>query len=175
MRTHATRTTLDRVTTPASPTCDDDNPPLLTKTEADAFLGLILAGDTLARALDRGLNQHGIGLHQFEVLFVLAYISPNGAMPMSEIRRRSPLSQSRVSRVVSGLEADGLVRRTTDPTDTRAVIVSITDDGRSMFETTKPSHKRDLERHLFSLLTDRELNQLAAITTKLLSAEQNQR
>lgn len=174
MRSHANWSKVDRVTPPASSTCDNDTP-LLTKTEADAFLGLILAGDSLTRALDRGLNRHGIGLHQFEVLFVLAYISDNGAMAMAEIRRRSPLSQSRVSRVISGLEEDGLVRRTTDPTDTRAVIVSITDEGRSMFEVTKPTHKRDLDRHLFSVLTDRELNQLATITTKLLNAEQNQR
>lgn len=175
MCSHASAATLNQVTAPASSTCDDDSSPLLTKTEADAFLGLILAGDSLARALDRGLSRHGIGLHQFEVLFVLAFISPDGVLPMAEIRRRSPLSQSRVSRVVSGLEAEGLVQRTADPTDTRAVIVSITDRGRSTFEKTKPSHKGDLDRHLFSLLTDRELNQLASITAKLLNAEQNQR
>jgi DNA-binding MarR family transcriptional regulator len=161
------------VTAP-SPRNDADEP-LLTKTEANAFLGLILAGDNLARELDRGLRERGIGLHQFEVLFVLGFISDTGSMPMAEVRRRSPLSQSRVSRVVSGLEADGLVRRTTDPDDSRAVIVSITESGRTVFETTKPGHKRDLEQHLFSILTERELHQLAAITTKLLNAQRQQR
>lgn len=163
------------MTTPDPHPPDADSLPLLTKTEASAFLGLILAGDTLARALDRGLNEHGMSLHQFEVLFVLGFISDTGSMPMAEIRSRSPLSQSRVSRVVSGLEADGLVRRTTDTSDSRAVIVSITERGRAAFEAAKPAHKRDLDHHLFSLLSERELHDLAAITGKLLNAEQNQR
>ena len=163
------------VTTPICPSGDTGDSRLLTKTQANAFLGLILAGDTLARALDRGLTEHGIGLHQFKVLFVLCYMSDDGTLPMAEIRRRSPLSQSRVSRVVSGLEADGLIRRYTDPTDSRAVNVSVTDKGRTVFEVTKPKHNEDLERHLFSLLTERELEQLAAVTAKILSAEQNQR
>lgn len=151
----------------------DDPEPFLSRTEATAFLGLILAGDALSRALDRGLREHGMSLHEFEVLLVLSFFSDDGTMPMLEIRRQSPLSQSRVSRVVSALDEQGLVTRRSDPDDSRAVIVAITQQGREVFEANKPHHKRDLERHLFSLLTPAELEQLASITDKLLDARQN--
>lgn len=151
-------------------------PRLFSEQQANAFLGLIRAGATLERALDRGLaSEHGIGLHEFEVLLFLASASPDHTMPMTELRRRTPLSQSRVSRVVSGLEAEGLVRRETDPTDSRAIDVVLTPQGMATFEAAQPRHHQDLHEHLFSILTDVEIRQLAALTTKILEAEQNQR
>jgi DNA-binding MarR family transcriptional regulator len=163
---------LDSAPRPAS----TRGPRLFSEEQAKAFLGLIRAGAALERALDRGLaDEQGIGLHQFEVLLFLASSSADHTMPMTELRRRTPLSQSRVSRVVSGLEAEGLVRRETDPNDTRAVNVVLTPQGMATFEAARPQHHRDLEEHLFSILNDVEIGQLATITTKLLAAEQNQR
>jgi DNA-binding MarR family transcriptional regulator len=151
-------------------------PRLFSQDQATAFLGLIRAGAALERALDDGLTeQHHIGLHEFEVLVFLASSSPDNTLPMTELRRRTPLSQSRVSRVVSGLEAKGLVRRETDPTDSRAVTVTLTPKGQETLTAALPRHHRDLEEHLFSILTATEIRQLASITSKLLAAEQYQR
>jgi DNA-binding MarR family transcriptional regulator len=150
-------------------------PRLFSEEQAKAFLGLIRAGAALERVLDRGLaDEQGIGLHQFEVLLFLASSSADHSMPMTDLRRRTPLSQSRVSRVVSGLEAEGLVRRETDPNDSRAVNVVLTPQGMATFEASQPRHHRDLEEHFFSILNDIEIRQLATITTKLLTADQNQ-
>lgn len=147
-------------------------PRLFSEVQASAFLGLIRAGAVLNRALDRSLtNEHGIGLHQFEVLLFLATSSLDHTMPMTELRRRTPLSQSRVSRVVSSLEGQGLVRREVDPIDSRAVTVVLTPKGFAKFEAARPTHRRDLEKHLFSVLSDAEIRQLAAITSKLLDAD----
>lgn len=151
-------------------------PRLFSEEQAKAFLGLIRAGAALERVLDRGLaDEQGIGLHQFEVLLFLASASADHSMPMTELRRHTPLSQSRVSRVVSGLETEGLVRREDDPTDSRAINVVLTPHGMATFEAARPRHQSDLDDHLFSILTDVEIRQLATITTKLLAAEQNQR
>ena len=161
---------------PAPPTVPTGGPSLFSEEQAKAFLGLIRAGAALERALDRGLaEEQGIGLHQFEVLLFLASSSADHSMPMTELRRRTPLSQSRVSRVVSGLEAEGLVRRETDPNDSRAVTVVLTPQGMATFEAAQPRHQRDLEEHFFSILNDIEIRKLATITTKLLAAEQNRR
>ncbi len=143
---------------------------------ADAFLGLIRAGDSVFRALDRSLQDgHGISLHEYEVLLFLAAFSQDHSLPMTELRRRTPLSQSRVSRVVSGLEGSGLVQRTTDDADKRAVMVTLTEQGLEKYQSAHGRHLRDLDQHLFSLLSEREINQLAAITAKILAARQNQR
>lgn len=161
---------------PAHRTVSSRGPSLFSEEQAQAFLGLIRSGAALERALDRGLgDEHGIGLHQFEVLLFLASSSADHSMPMTELRRRTPLSQSRVSRVVSGLEAEGLVRRETDPNDSRAVTVALTPQGMATFEAARHRHHRDLEEHFFSILNDIEIRQLATITTKLLAVEQNRR
>lgn len=150
-------------------------PRLFSEEQAQAFLGLIRAGDALERALDNGLaDEHGIGLHEFEILLFLATSSAEHSMPMKDLRRRTPLSQSRVSRVVSGLEAEGLVRRETDPSDSRAINVFLTPKGMATFEAARPRHQEDLHEHLFSILTDVEIRQLAMITTKILAKEQNE-
>jgi len=142
---------------------------------ANAFLGLVRAGDSLARRFDRTLqDEHGLSLHQFEVLLFLAVFAEDHTMQMTELRHRTPLSQSRVSRVVAGLEADGLVARGSDPNDSRAVNVTITAQGTDVFKAAQDRHLDDLEQHLFSLLTDREIRQLATITHKILSAYQHQ-
>lgn len=139
---------------------------------AEAFLGLVRAGDTLARAFDHTLrHEHGLSLHEFEVLLFLAVFADDHTMQMTELRRRTPLSQSRVSRVVAGLEADELVSRSTDSTDSRAILVTITDRGVNAFKAAQDRHLRDLDQHLFSLLSDQEVHQLAAITRKILAGQ----
>lgn len=139
---------------------------------ARAFLGLIRAGDTVARALDATLvREHSMSLHQFEVLLFLAVFADERTMPMSELRQRAPLSQSRVSRLVAGLEADGLVVRSADESDTRAVNVALTDAGVAAFVAAQDRHLEDLERNLFSLLTEEEIHQLASITSKILDPQ----
>ena len=149
-------------------------PRLFSEVQAQAFLGLIRAGASLERSLDRGLaDEHGIGLHQFEVLLFLATSSADHTMAMTELRRRTPLSQSRVSRVVSGLEAEGLVRREADPSDSRAVTVALTPKGMETFENARPRHQRDLDEHLFSILSEAEIRQLATITGKLLASRED--
>lgn len=159
---------------PAPNPVSTGGPRLFSEEQAQAFLGLIRAGTALERALDRGLaDEHGIGLHQFEVLLFLASSSADHSMPMTELRRRTPLSQSRVSRVVSGLEAAELVRRETDPNDSRAVTVVLTQQGMAALEAARPRHRRDLEEHFFSVLNATEIRMLAVITAKLLAAEQN--
>ncbi len=152
-------------------TVDRDGTKYLRPEYAKAFLGLIRAGDSVFRALDRSLQtEHGISLHEYEVLLFLAVFSTDHTMMMTELRRRTPLSQSRVSRVVSGLEDDGLVRRTTDPTDKRAVTVTLTQQGLEKYQSAQDQHLRDLNQHLFSALTERDIGHLAAITTKILAA-----
>ncbi|MGI9614494.1 MAG: MarR family winged helix-turn-helix transcriptional regulator [Acidimicrobiales bacterium] len=144
---------------------------LTDRDRANAFLGLVLASDGLVRALNRSLqDEHGLSLHEFEVLLFLAAFSEDQTMQMTELRRRTPLSQSRVSRVVSGLEKEGLVTRTSDPADSRAVLVSITQNGIDAFNAANTLHQQDLHDHLFSALTDEEVMQLGSITAKVRSA-----
>lgn len=137
---------------------------------ADAFLGLVRAGEHLERELDSELRRaHGIGLRGFEVLLHLGAFSPDGRLPLTQLTVQAPLSQSRMSRLVAELERDGLVSRETDERDTRAVIVAITEKGFGLLRAAQDTHYDGLERHLFSRLTRDDITQLAKVTRKLLS------
>ncbi len=143
--------------------------PYLEPLRADAFLGLVRAGETLATDLDAELQpKHGLSLRAFEVLLFLAVFAPDGHMRITELTERAPLSQSRVSRLVGELQARGLVERGPDATDGRAVKVAITDDGLRRFRDAQGTHLASLQARLFSRLDDDEIRQLAAITTKIL-------
>lgn len=141
------------------------------RSHAAAFIGLVRAAEHLERTLDAELRtSHGIGLRGFEILLHLGAFSKDGQLPMTQLTRQAPLSQSRVSRLVGELERQGLVRREADEGDTRAVKVSITGDGLTMLRKAQETHYGGLQRHLFSRLTRAEITQLANVTKKLLDA-----
>ncbi len=144
----------------------------MTPGRAAAFLGLVRAGETLARGLDADLErEHGIGLRAFEVLLFLAVFSPDGRLRMVDLMERRPLSQSRVSRLVAELEARGLVARAPSGDDRRGVDVAITRKGIQKFKEAQDDHIAALERRLFAHLRADEVDQLATLTARILDAQ----
>ncbi|MFD2090725.1 MarR family winged helix-turn-helix transcriptional regulator [Blastococcus deserti] len=142
------------------------------KTYARAFLGLIRAGEQLDRLLDADLRAaHGIGLRGYEVLLHLAAFAQDRHTTMTTLTRQTPLSQSRLSRLVAELETRGLVRRTGDERDSRVVVVSLTDEGLQVLRQAQPTHHRGLEERLFSRLTHDELVLLGDLTSRVLADE----
>lgn len=143
----------------------------LSPERAAAFLGLVRAGNTLANRLDAELEaEHGISLRGFEVLLFLAVFSPDGSLRMSELTKRAPLSQSRVSRLVDQLEHSGFVKRSPAESDGRGVTVAITDKGIQKFKAAQEMHLASLDERLFTHLSRTEIRQLAAITRRILEA-----
>ena len=144
----------------------------MTPVRASAFLGLVRAGETLARELDGELERdHGIGLRSFEVLLFLAVFSPDGRLRMLDLMERTPLSQSRVSRLVAELETRGLVARAPSSDDRRGVEVAITPKGIQKFKEAQDDHIAALERRLFAHLSADEVEQLATLTARILDAQ----
>lgn len=148
--------------------------PYLSPLWAEAFLGLVRAGDRLAEELNEELlKEHDLALHAFEVLLFLSVFSEKGELRISVLADNAPLSQSRVSRLVGDLESRGLVERTTAADDARGVMVSITEKGRERFRAAQDTHLRGLRQRLFDILSDREIRQLARITRKILKAAED--
>ena len=144
----------------------------MTPGRASAFLGLVQAGETLARELDAELvRDHGIGLKAYEVLLFLAVFSPNGRLRMVDLIEQTPLSQSRVSRLAAELEARGLVTRAPSGDDRRGVDVAITAKGIQKFKEAQDDHIAALQRRLFAHLRADEVDQLATLTARILDAQ----
>lgn len=161
----------DWTSTPEEPRVvhTDDALPRLPEVRARAFLGLLRAGHHLDQQLDAGLRHaHGLGLRSFEVLLHLAVFSPDRRLPMTQLSEQTPLSQSRTSRLVAELEAQGFVTRQKAANDSRSVDVSLTERGLDVFVAAQESHLRDLDTHFFSRLSWAQVAQLATITDAIL-------
>ena len=64
---------------------------------------------------------------------VMANLGRFGAMTARDICRLSHVEKTKVSRAVAGLEAEGLLTRSTNPRDRRAENLSLTPKGRMVF------------------------------------------
>jgi DNA-binding MarR family transcriptional regulator len=132
------------------------------------FVALLLR---LPAALDAQL-QRDAGITQFDYL-VLSGLSeaPGRTLRMSELAATANSSMSRLSHVVSRLEAKGWVRREQGPGDGRVINAVLTDEGWEKVRETAPGHVAAVRELLVSTLTEEEFAQLGAISAKVLAAQ----
>ena len=132
------------------------------------FVALLLR---LPAALDAQL-QKDAGITQFDYL-VLSGLSeaPGRTLRMSELAATANSSLSRLSHVVSRLEAKGWVRREPCPGDGRCINAVLTDEGWQKVLATAPGHVAAVRERLISTLTEEEFAQLGAISARVLAAQ----
>lgn len=94
------------------------------------------AWDEFVRAVRRArarsaarLDDGGLSLSQYLLLVSLLDEEP---LPTGELAARAAVSAPSATRMIDGLERDGVVRRAPSPDDRRVVLVSLTDDGRRL-------------------------------------------
>lgn len=94
------------------------------------------AWDEFVRAVRRArarsaarLEDGGLSLSQYLLLVSLLDEEP---LPTGELAARAAVSAPSATRMIDGLERDGVVRRSPSPADRRVVLVSLTDDGRRL-------------------------------------------
>lgn len=85
---------------------------------------LIKAAHALEDQLEKGLGQVGLSMPKFSVLSELARAGE--PLSLSELAAKLSCVRSNMTQLVDRLEADGLVRRTDDPTDRRTVRATLT-------------------------------------------------
>jgi len=132
------------------------------------FVALLLR---LPAALDAQL-QRDAGITHFDYL-VLSGLSeaPERTLRMSELAATASSSLSRLSHVVSRLEARGWVRRESCPGDGRFINAVLTDEGWQKVLATAPGHVTAVRELLVSALTGEEFEQLGTISAQVLAAQ----
>jgi MarR family transcriptional regulator, lower aerobic nicotinate degradation pathway regulator len=98
-------------------------PPQLSLVDGLAQLSFVVQG-----MLDRRAAEHDLSMIQTRLLGVLRDRRPT----MNELARLLGLDKSSVTGLVDRAERRGLVTRVPSTTDRRAVLVSLTDEGRSL-------------------------------------------
>ncbi|MFJ4651321.1 MarR family winged helix-turn-helix transcriptional regulator [Nocardia sp. NPDC088792] len=132
----------------------------------DAWAALLQVHAKLVPELDAELRRAtGLPLSWYDVLLELD--GPQ-RLRMSDLGERVVLSRTRVSRLVTELEAQGLVRRESNPDDGRSAFVAITDDGRRRFREAAPHYLAGIERRMGGPLDPTELDTVANALRKVL-------
>ncbi len=80
----------------------------------------------------------------FTTLSVLDTLEQRGAVRLTELTRTEQLTQPGITQLIARLERDGLVLRRSDPDDGRAVIVHLTEAGRTVRRTRRDERARHL-------------------------------
>ncbi|MEW1747569.1 MarR family winged helix-turn-helix transcriptional regulator [Streptomyces angustmyceticus] len=131
-----------------------------------AFYGLVWAGTVLTERVDRALTKaHDLPVSWFEVMLWLA--SSADPVPASVLGNSTMLSRSQVSRVVDALRNRGLVTRTPSASDARSVEVSLTPEGRRLFEEADATRRACLTPVFTDLLDEEDLAALSTVWKKL--------
>jgi DNA-binding MarR family transcriptional regulator len=122
----------------------------------DAWDSFLRAHATLMRRLELELAAAtGLALADFDVLAQLA--RAGGELRMTDLADRALLSRSGMTRRVSRLVEEGLVRRDNTEADARGVVVALTDAGVARLTEAAPLHVRRVSELFVAQLDDREL------------------
>jgi DNA-binding MarR family transcriptional regulator len=132
-----------------------------------AWTRLLRAHASTTRALTGDLqSEHGLTLNDFECLLVLSS-ADEGRLKRVELARRLLLTPSGVTRLLEGLEQEGLVRRTTCPTDLRVAYAELTEEGRKRFEAASCAHIASIRTLMEEHFSDEELAVLGDLLERL--------
>ncbi len=104
----------------------------------------------------------------FQTYDVLVHLEddPEG-IRMNELAERILYSKSGLTRVVDRLENAGYVKRTVPANDRRSILVALTDQGRAAMEAARVHHRRSLQEHFASHLSDADFKALDRAFAKL--------
>jgi len=138
-------------------------PRWLSPQEERAWIGATALMWLLPGPLDAQL-QRDSGLNLFDY-FVLASLSmaEGRQRRMSDLAIQSNASPSRVSNVVSRLEAQGWIVRRTDEHDRRSTVATLTEAGWDKVVSAAPGHVAAVRRVLIDGLTPTQLESLREV------------
>jgi DNA-binding MarR family transcriptional regulator len=107
--------------------------------DAAALLGAMIGTLRRLRRVDRAAGHSGPRL---SALSVLAFAGP---LSLSRLAAAEQVSLPSASRLVRELERAGLVRRSADPTDARAIVLAVTAKGRELMQRGRARRVEALE------------------------------
>ena len=133
--------------------------------ELGAYFVLTEAVSLLQHQVEQQLRTEGdLSYVQFQLLARLA--DARGPLTMTQLADGVVYSRSGLTYQAGLLEKAGLITRGPSPDDERATLVTITDNGRALFDRVLPGHVQ-VTRLLFDPLTDDDLHHLGDIMTRV--------
>jgi DNA-binding MarR family transcriptional regulator len=133
----------------------------------DAWRSYLQSHASIVRVLDAELvADHRITSRDYEVMLYLAQ-EPDERLAMSALAERTMLTRSGITRLVDGLVQAGLIERVACPRDARVSYAKLTDAGYAKLREAGFSHVRSIRRLFLEHFSPEEIDQLAALLSRL--------
>jgi DNA-binding MarR family transcriptional regulator len=136
----------------------------------DAWESLLTAHAEMMRLFATEAIWGEVSQREYDVLYTLSKC--RAPIRLGELNRRVLLSQPALSRMVDRLVERGLVRRETDESDGRGVLLGLTEEGRAQQRRTGRPHALSVARAMRTALGDEELAELAVLCRKVVESRQ---
>jgi DNA-binding MarR family transcriptional regulator/uncharacterized glyoxalase superfamily protein PhnB len=101
-------------------------------------------------------------------LALLTTLHRLGAMPAARLAREERLQPQSLTRLLAAMEADGLIERDVDPGDRRALVITLTREGRAVVARDIAARRAWLDQAMTMALTAEERDHLAAAAPLML-------
>src|SRR3954453_18301714 len=133
----------------------------------EALGHLLGAHATLTRQLSaRLVEQHGLTMSEYEVLFLLSR-EPDQAMRRIDLSREVRLSPSGITRMLDRLEATGMVEKGSCASDARVTYAVLTEAGMKKLRECAPDQQAAVEALIGARLSDDEIKSLSELLGRL--------
>ncbi|RYG90303.1 MarR family transcriptional regulator [Loktanella sp. IMCC34160] len=125
---------------------------------------LALLSERVSRRLSLEYGKdHGLSVAEWRVL---VHLARSEEVSIREIHTFANLDKPRVSRAVSRLEAEGLLRKEGGKEDQRLIVISLTDKGRKTLAAIVPDALA-FESNLVQTVSPQEMDQFLSVVEKL--------
>lgn len=134
----------------------------------EAVTSIMRVQQILLARCNQALEPFGLTFARYEALMLLSF-TRQGSLPLGKIGARLQVHPASVTNLIDGLEQLGHVRRRPHPSDRRATLAAITDEGRRVAgEATEAMHAI---RFGIGALKKAELDELTALLRRVRVAE----
>ncbi|SPD86835.1 Transcriptional regulator, MarR family [Micropruina glycogenica] len=124
--------------------------------------------ELLPTSLDKQLAPVGLTAFEFGLLSALAD-APDHRLRLSALASRTNATLPRLSRVVTGLEAKGLVVRAACPMDGRATNAVLTEAGELRYRQGLPAYEGAVQSLVLADLSEADVSELARLSYLILA------
>lgn len=121
------------------------------------------AGVTLAHNFARELDSFGVTLPMWRVM---AALLDEGEQRLGDLARLTCIELSTLSRIAATMDSKGLIRRRRSGQDARAVLVTLTEEGRRIVESIVP-RALDYESTAVAGMSEEEVRTLKGLLQRL--------
>jgi DNA-binding MarR family transcriptional regulator len=149
-----------------------DEPRWLTDEQQRAWRRFIAVMIKLPAALEAQLQRDAGLTHVGYIVLSTLSEQSQRTLPMSRLAAMASASLSRLSHVVSRLEAQGWVRRERHPQDGRVQLAVLTDAGYAKVVDVAPGHAEAVQQFVFDALSRVQIRQLERVCEALLTQQQ---